>query len=165
MKKSNIYLVIAVVLLIAVVGFIVSQIMEGNKTLKKVSAEDFFSKMIDYGYGTEETTDQYTGEGVTKSYKIVEKDYKYQMSFLQTETDEAAGKIYDFRKNEYLNDKDASSKKEKSGKNYKQFEMFINGRYRCVLRVENTVLYFDAPQEDKDYIISKLKLVGYNLDK
>lgn len=132
-----------------------------RKTALTVDA--FYNLMEENGYEAAYITDQYTEYDQLTGVCVAMQIYgEYQIEFYETDTDDTAKNLY--ANNQRIledNTSIAYSRTVVNGVNSNAFKMTSNGQYYVLSRIDNTMIYIEAPEECKGEINGVLKTLGY----
>jgi len=137
----------------------------GNDIDKKVlTPDEFMDIMVAEGYNIYDISSQLTiYEDIETVYVATTGDELYQIEFYKLCDEEAADALFvgnqvmfeEYKSGAAYTDYDLSLA------NFAIYKLTVNGRYMVISRVENTMVYVDAPVEFKDDIDAALKALGY----
>lgn len=136
-----------------------------GKNKPSISADDFCDKLESKGYLIQESTSQYSNyEQIKESYIALSDDYEYQIEFIVLTSDSEASSMYSHNKEKFEKEKDnanVNTNKETNLANYSKYVLNVNGKYKVLSRIDNTLIYIDADSEFKDEINDVLDDLGY----
>lgn len=159
MKKLKLLLV-PIICLISLVCF-----TGCGKDKTAISAKEFSEKLEDKDYIIQESTSQYSSnEEIEESYIALSEDYSYQIEFIILESESDASSMYSYNKSRFEAEKEDSNAKAHSEvnlANYSKYTLIVNGEYKVLSRIENTLIYINADSEYKDEIDEALEDLGY----
>lgn len=159
MKKIKL-LLIPIICLISLLSF-----TGCGKNKTAISAKDFTEKLEDKGYIIQESTTQYSANNeIKESYIALSEDYDYQIEFIILESESDASNMYSHNKRKFEKEKENSNAKAHSEvnlANYSKYTLIVNGEYKVLSRIENTLIYIDADSEYKDEIDEVLEDIKY----
>lgn len=158
-KKVLIIIGVIVVILVVVFFLIFSNL---NKEKTPMSASTFSSTMETKGYTLTEATSQFSqyGNYVTKVY--VAQKTNYQIEFYEISTEENAISMYNYNKSKFEAQKTGTyTSTNVDLKNYSIFSLTVNGKYKYISRIDNTIIYVDADEVYKNDIKNTIKELGY----
>lgn len=134
-----------------------------NKTA--ISADEFCEKLENKGYLIEDSTSQYDSyEQINESYIALSDDYEYQIEFIVLDSESDASSMYSYNKEKFelaKEDSDIQSHSEVNLANYSKYELSVNGTYKILSRIDNTLIYIDTNSEFKEEIKEILDDLGY----
>ncbi|MCI9366125.1 MAG: hypothetical protein HFJ54_06250 [Clostridia bacterium] len=165
MKKSS----KTAIIVVAIVGILLIALLIGmfvglGKTKTPITAETFKEKMEGKGYIVGDVIEQYQSYGYFKqAYIAADKDYSYQIEFYILEDDEYATAFYNTNKTIFENSKSSSGTAETNVnlKNNSKYTLSANGKYKVVSRIDNTVIFVNVDDNQRDTIKNILKELGY----
>lgn len=159
MKK----IIIGIIVLVIVVAMAVTVLfMSLSKEKLAITAMDFASIMEQNGYVIQDVTglfEQYDNY-ITKGY--VAGNENFQIEFYELSNDENAIYMYNTNKQKFENQNTsgyASSKVEIS--NYGKYTLKTNGKFKCISRIDNTLVYIDVNETYEDTVKELLNKIGY----
>lgn len=157
MKKTK-YLLVSLLCLMTVICF-----AGCGKNKKAISPDEFCTKMEKKGFITTDSTSQYaTSKEITESYIAFSKGYEYQIEFVVLDSADAATRMFNQNKSIFESEKNgANSNTSVELANYSKFTLLVNGKYKVVSRIDNTLIYINADSKYKDDITSILDELGY----
>lgn len=159
MKKFKLLLV-PIICLISLVCF-----TGCGKNKNAISAKEFSEKMEDKDYIIQESTSQYSdNDEIEESYIALSEDYSYQIEFILLDSESDASNMYSHNKNKFETEREYSSSKAHSEinlANYSKYTLIVNGKYKVLSRIDNTLIYINADSEYKDEIDNVLEDLGY----
>lgn len=128
-----------------------------------LTAEDFKTTMEAKGFTVKDVSEQVAeNPQITKAYVAISGDEQYQIEFYETDTAETAQRLYAGNKVIFEESASgASSNSSASAANYNSFKMTADGYYKVLSRIDNTLIYVNAPKEYKDEIKTVLDEIGY----
>lgn len=157
-KKTTIIIIAIIVLIIALCIGAYSLL---NKPKTAISADTFNSSMTDKNYAVVDIINQYNEYDYIKKAYVAKND-NYQIEFYETSNNDYAIQMYDNNKQTFENEKsDSSIETTKSAKNYSVYSLTVNGKYKYISRIDNTIIYINADKEYKDEIKEVIKELGY----
>ncbi len=130
---------------------------------KSITPEDFRTITEAKGCTVVDISDQYAEvKEISGAYVALIGEGEYQVEFYVLTTDEAAKRMYAGNKGIFENSiVGASSHSSASLANYDSYKLTADGSYKVLSRIDNTMIYVDAPSEYKSEINSILKALGY----
>jgi len=158
MKKS-VKIIIGV--LIAIIIAIVLLFSMLNKEKTSITAEDFKTNMEGKNYTVVDATSQFAEyDFVKKVYIATNEQYKFE--FYELDTEEDAIGFFNNNKSIFEEQKgNASASTSVAVNNYAKFTLTTNGKYKCISRINNTVMYINIDSEYKDHLMENLKDLEY----
>lgn len=162
MDKKTIIIIIAIVSVL-LITLVIGLFALLGKTKNPITAEEFKSKMEEKEYITGDATQQYDEYGyVKKVYIAASKDRTYQIEFYVLEDNDYATSFYNTSKNIFENSKGSVfSRTNVNLKNSSKYTLSANGEYKVVSKIDNTVIYVDTEDTNRDIIKEILKELGY----
>jgi len=135
----------------------------GCKPKVSITAEDFKTSMESKGYTIADASAQFAEyDEITKVYIALSKDGGYQIEFYETSTNDAAARLFAGNKTIFEQSAgNASANSSVSAANYSSYKLTSNGSYKALSRINNTMIYIDAPAEFKEEIKTVLEEIGY----
>lgn len=135
----------------------------GCKPKVSITAEDFKTAMEAKGFTVADASAQFAEyDEITKVYVAVSGNGKYQIEFYETSTDDAAARLFAGNKTIFEQSAgNASANSSVSTPTYNNYKLTSNGSYKVLSRINNTMIYIDAPAEFKDDIKTVLEGLGY----
>lgn len=128
-----------------------------------LSAETFKEKMESKNYVVVDATEKLSDYSyIDKAYLAIDNELDYQIIFYST-TDKAEAKTL-FKKNQRKFDDEVSgvsSSTSLSGLNYEKYTLTANGSYKVIVQVDNTLLFLETSEENKDNAKTILEELGY----
>ena len=158
--KKVLTIIGVIVVILVVVFFLIFRSL--NKEKIPMSASTFNSTMETKGYTVTEVTSQFSqyGDYVTKVY--VAQKTNYQIEFYEISTEENAISMYNYNKSKFDEQKKgAYTSTNVDLKNYSIYSLTVNGKYKYISRIDNTVIYIDADEVYKNDIKNTIKELGY----
>ena len=156
------------IIIISIVGVLLIALMIGlfallGKTKNPITAEEFKNIMEQKEYITGDATAQYDEYGyVNKVYIAATKDRSYQIEFYVLEDIEYAKSFYNTNKKIFEEAKvSVSAESNVNLKNSSKYTLSSNGEYKVVSRIDNTVIYVDTEDKNRDIVKDILKELGY----
>jgi len=137
--------------------------LAGCKEKVSIDAEDFKTAMEAKGYTIADASEQFAEyDEITKVYVAVSGDGGYQIEFYETSIDDAAARLFAGNKSIFEQSAgNASANSSVSAANYSNYKLTADGYYKVLSRIDNTMIYIDAPVEYKDDIKTVLGEIGY----
>lgn len=135
----------------------------GNK--KAITADDFKTIMEEKGYNVQDATDQFTTyDRAEKIYIAINTDKNYQIEFYQFL--DINKTIYFFETNKTILEVNSSSSSVSadssvSMKNYEKYQVTVDGRYKVLSRIDNTLVYINVDSNYKDEVKGILDIINY----
>lgn len=132
-----------------------------TKEKVSITVEEFKDIFKEKGYIVEDVKKQ------MEQYSYVEKAYiaakdDHQIEFYVLSNDEYAIGFYNTNKSIFENSKGNTSAASTIGiNNYSKYSLTTNNKYKCVSRVDNTVLYVDVNTDVKNEVKDIIKEIGY----
>jgi hypothetical protein len=134
----------------------------GSKTVTTTAS--FKSTMEGKGFTTMSGKDQFPGYEYLNDITVALKENSYQIEFFDfTDVDHAVSS-YDTNKAKFkkeVEDSSSSSYVETNIGNYSVYTTTVNGKYKYICRVDNTLLYIDVDEKYKDEVKDIVKELGY----
>lgn len=158
--KKVLTIIGVIVFIIVIVFFRISSNLYKEKT--PVSANEFSSTMETDGYTVTDITSQLSQyeSYVTKAY--VAQKTNYQIEFYEMSTEENAITLYNYNKSKFENQKTGTyTSTNVDLKNYSIYSLTVNGKYKYISRIDNTIIYIDADEVYKNDIKNTIKELGY----
>ena len=158
MNKKALVVVLIVVLLIAAVistgVYLVVKFVNVEK--EALTAKEFISIMEEQDFLVGEVTDQFEDADIEVEKAYVAFGDDYQIEFYTFEDEENAEMFFKVNKAKFDEDS-ASSRVSLNGKNFTSFSITVDGEYRFVERVDETVIYLDVDEEYKNEVKELVK--------
>lgn len=128
-----------------------------------LTAEGFRSSMEEAGHTVADVSAQFAEYNqIVKVYVALIGSGAYQIEFYETDTPEAAQNLFANNKLIFEQTKgNSSSQSSINGTNSNVFKLTTSGSFRVLSRIDNTMIYIDAPEEYKSDINGLLKNLGY----
>lgn len=163
MNKRRLIIIISIIGVILVATmFTIFAIVGKQKT--PITAEEFKTKLESKGYITADATYQYSEYDYIKQvYIAANNDYSYQIEFYELSNVDYAMNFYNTNKNIFESTKGSSINAETNVelKNYAKYTLSVNGKYKVISRINNTVIYIDVEDNNKDTVKKVLEEIGY----
>ena len=161
-KKIIIGVVVGVIALI-LVGLAAFFALKNHKKTP-ISADEFYKTCSNKGYEMVDSVDQYDsifGEGVVEESYIALGE-NHQIEFLDFADADDAVRVYKGEE-EYLETLkgSGSASTSVSFNSYSKCTLTSNGKYHCVSRIEDTMIYIDIDEDYKDEVKETVKELGY----
>lgn len=137
--------------------------LAGCKEKVSVTAEDYKNLMEAKGYTIADASEQFADyDEIAKVYIAVPGDGAYQIEFYELTSAEAAMRLFAGNKSIFEQfEGNASTHTSISAANYSNYKLTAGGYYKVLSRIDNTMIYIDAPVEFKDEIKTVLGEIGY----
>lgn len=150
-------------LILAAVIFCSMLCLAGCKPKVSITDEDFKTAMEAKGYTIADASAQFAEyDEITKVYIALSENGGYQIEFYETSTDDAAARLYSGNKSIFeQSEGNASTHTSISAANYSNYKLTVDGYYKVLSRINNTMIYIDAPSEFKEEIKTVLEELGY----
>ncbi|MDR0841556.1 MAG: hypothetical protein LBN26_09300 [Christensenellaceae bacterium] len=134
----------------------------GLRTRHVITAEKFQKVMEKAGYTVLDMgSEAYKAAGVTQVLQAV-KGADVGAIFFVGETTEKAEKVFgSYKELSDINREANDTLEETAGKNFVAYELSSSGSYYYFARVDNTLLYFFGPADEKNEIDRQIKALGY----
>jgi len=160
MKKPMIIAIIAIVILVVIVGAVFINL---NKEKTPIAASSFKSTMEQKGYTVVDTNSQFAGyDYINQAYLAESSDGSYQIEFYETSDESYAINFYNNNQARFESSKgSASSESNVNLKNSSKYTLSSNGKFMVVSRIDNTIIYVNTDEKNKDNIKDILKELGY----
>lgn len=133
-----------------------------GKKKNAISADDFYSKMEKRNFVIKDSKSEYSSHNeIVRSYVAAPQDLSFQIEFIELDTESSAKNM--FTSNQRIFQDTSSSKLETSVSvaNYSKYTVEVNGKYKVISRIDNTLVYVDADLKYKDNVNNLLEDLGY----
>lgn len=131
----------------------------------KITKDDFSSIAKDSGFETiEDVTDQFEGQSDFVESATIAENVKnnYQIEFYKLKNESNAKSTFEGNKEIFERQKVSKSKEASvSIGNYEKYSLTTSEEFMYVSRIDDTVLYVNAPIEYKDTISECINNLGY----
>ena len=158
--KKIVIIIISIIALLIIAGAGVFMFL--NKEKESITAREFKNIMEDKGYTIVNAKEQFAEmDYIEKVYLALEYE-EYQIEFYETSDD--AGAIYLYNYNKALAEgqkKGTSVGTTLQGKNYSEYTLTMDGKYKYISRINNTMVYLNVEEEYKDEVKEIIKELGY----
>jgi len=159
MKKS-VKIIIAILIVILIAGVSVFFLLNKEKT--SITAEEFKTIMVDKGYTFVDVKQQFAIYDFIEKAYIALKDKDYQIEFYETSDNESAIYLYNHNMSLAENKKTSGHiRTTMQGKNYSEYTLISEGKYKYISRINNTMVYVDVDTEYQEEVKEILKELGY----
>ena len=136
-----------------------------GKNKNAISADEFCSKLEEKEFNLFDSTLQYSDdENINESYIAISKDSPYRIEFIVLNSDASASKMFETNKKTFEEEKRESNNAvytSTSWANYSKYTLTVNGKYKVISRIDNTLIYVNVDSEYTDEIKSILDEIGY----
>lgn len=140
-------------------------LLTGCFSKKALSSEDFKTKMEEKGFTVQDATHQLSSYSyINKVYLAISSNSTYQIEFYDLATEDDAINFFNNNKSLFEKSKSNDSGDASSNvnlKNYTKYVLISGGRYKVVSRINNTVIYLNVEETNKDEVKQILKDLGY----
>lgn len=160
MKKFVIVVIAVIILLVAILGMV---FMNLSKEKTSISSLDFKNIMQEKGYTISDATGQFADfDYVQQVYVAQNINLNYQIEFYEFSDDAYAIEFYNNNREIFESSKSSASTETSSDlKNSSKYTLSSNGKYMVVSRINNTAIYVDVPDDNRDTVKKILKELGY----
>lgn len=159
MKKA---LIIIGIIVVVLVGLVLIAFNTLNKEKTPISANTFNTTMESKGYVVTDTTSLFAQYPNYMSESYVARKTGYQIEFYELTSVENAISMYNTNKTKFESQKsNASAFVTTSMNNYSIYSLSINGKYKYLSRIDNTLVYIDVDEDYKDIVKDIMKEIGY----
>ena len=152
------------VLIIAAITMLIMLAIGCQTSRIPVTKETFVSKAEEAGYDVQDAIEQVPANTIDE-YLIAVKGgtvIDYQIEFIIAPTAQTAQILYQNNKSTIEEKKGpVSTEASTTAGNFSYYKLATNGQYYVVSRIENTLVYIDAPSEYKGAINEFLAAIGY----
>lgn len=153
MKKKTLLLLSILLMILTLTGC-------GKKD--SITSQKFEQEATDFGYTVMDAKDQFSDYDYVNSALIALKNDSYQIEFYELDTDAQASSMYSSNESTFDSMKGSQYKENSfSGKNYDTRTTTGNGQYMHMCRIDNTLLYMNIPEENKESAEKLLDEIGY----
>lgn len=159
MKKIAI---IAGIIMIVIVCIVVAIFSVLNKEKTPISSEEFKSIMEGKSFTIIDVTQQFVQykDYMLEAY-IAQKD-DYQIEFYKLSSGENAVNMYETNKAKFETQKGNNATSTNANmKNYSTYSLNSNGKYKYISRIDDTFVYVDVDENNKEAIRDIIKEIGY----
>ena len=133
----------------------------GNKTA--ITTEKFSSTMQEKGFYITDVTEQFSAYEFVNAVTIAtEPSGNYQIEFYDLADTENAIASFNTNKETFEQYKGSSSTESSVDvNNHSSYSLTSNGKYMCVSRIDNTMIYVDVPENFKKEVKEIIDKLGY----
>lgn len=140
-------------------------LLTGCFSKKALSSDDFKTKMEEKGFTVQDATYQLSSYSyINKVYLAISSNSTYQIEFYDLATEDDAINFFNNNKSLFEKSKSNDSGDSETNlnlKNYTKYVLISGGRYKVVSRINNTVIYLNVEETNKDEVKQILKDLGY----
>lgn len=127
-------------------------------TKKSITVEEFISSFDTSKYKVEKNDSLI--ENINS--KASAGNTEFQIEFYEMKDKSHAEELFKKQKEEFNSVKTSvSAQNSIKSNNYESYELITNGRYMYNCRVDNTIIYVNANEKDKDEVKSLIDKIGY----
>lgn len=128
-----------------------------------ISADNFDKIAEENSLIITDAKDQFPDNPELEDARIASSIAGWQIEFFIFDDEEHAKNVYTKNKNDFdtNKDKDKSAFNETNTSNYSSYTLNSNGNYMHICRINNTVLYLNVPESNKDEVKKIVKELGY----
>ena len=139
----------------------ITVLLTGCESKSKLSPDKFVDKMNEKGFEITNVMNRYRGnDDINNAVVAIKSNYKIE--YFQFIDNEKASYFYENKKSAFSNyDYGTSNKSEVNINNYNKYDLTVNGRYRLISRIDNTVIYLDVEEMYKQDVSSIIEELGY----
>lgn len=150
-------------LMMELLCFVILFILTGCSNKPAITSETFKSKMESMGYTVQDATNQMAqDEYVKKVYIAMSNNSAYEIKFYELSDNDYASNFFSDNKKAFKISKSSSSKEISNNVgNNEKYSLTTNGRFKCISRIDNTVIYLDVNDKYKTLVENVLKDLGY----
>lgn len=150
------------VILMSFICVIILFTVAGCGDKKTIAFNNFKTKMEANGYIVSDVTTQSSDNYVEKAFLALDKDSKYQIEFYNLSNEDNAKQFFNSNKAIFEESKSSEAiETSESTENSAKYTLEVNGKYKVISRVDNTVIYIDANATYKSAIEAALKKIEY----
>ncbi|MBR2744665.1 MAG: hypothetical protein IKE01_05165 [Clostridia bacterium] len=132
---------------------------------KSITSSEFQSVMKSKNYIVQDGKSQYASyPEITECYLSAPTDRSFTIEFYVLDSDSSAQGMFAKNKSIFEEAKNSSKTRAESSislANYAKYTLKVDDKYKVVSRIDNTLIYVDAPVKSKDEVSNILESLGY----
>ena len=155
------------ILLIFLASIMILSLVSCSMNKTPIDTDAFIEAAKTYGLTPVDITEQYKSSGYVNKGTIAAKsedgvNILYQIEFYEIDTVDNAESMFAQNKQSFENDQDsANSYSSVNVGNHEHYNITIDGRYKSVRRIENTLIFLNVDVQYKDSVNEFLDTIGY----